>query len=333
MHLKSIYSLLAFFLISNCTFAQNQGKSIAGQILNTVEYNTQSEINIEESKLLEKISDSRSSTITLPFIDQELTFSKSEFSIFGGEGDPEGQIRTFRVTCKEDPLLQGRIVTGALGISITYLYNGKLVKIYSDDSTGARKYFQQVGPKKETQFSCGNHDDPHHEHYTPTVSNILDKDSKELLRSVGASRRLYRVAVACTGEFYQGNGGNANSARMAATTLLTDISMFFEREANIELRFSSGSPRLFTDPGSDPFPGTGAQESQREIPKLFNNNSYDVGHTFHTLPSGGSGTAGVGVVCLNTDRKAAGWSGFSTCLLYTSPSPRDATLSRMPSSA
>ena len=25
--------------------------------------------------------------------------------------------------------------------------------------------------------------------------------------------------------------------------------------------------------------------------------------------------------------------GFNTCLLYTSPSPRDATLSRMPSSA
>ena len=27
------------------------------------------------------------------------------------------------------------------------------------------------------------------------------------------------------------------------------------------------------------------------------------------------------------------WIGFFTCLLYTSPSPRDATLSRMPSSA
>ena len=27
------------------------------------------------------------------------------------------------------------------------------------------------------------------------------------------------------------------------------------------------------------------------------------------------------------------WKGFESCLLYTSPSPRDATLSRMPSSA
>ena len=27
------------------------------------------------------------------------------------------------------------------------------------------------------------------------------------------------------------------------------------------------------------------------------------------------------------------WSGVFACLLYTSPSPRDATLSRMPSSA
>ena len=29
----------------------------------------------------------------------------------------------------------------------------------------------------------------------------------------------------------------------------------------------------------------------------------------------------------------ANWTSFNSCLLYTSPSPRDATLSRMPSSA
>ena len=34
----------------------------------------------------------------------------------------------------------------------------------------------------------------------------------------------------------------------------------------------------------------------------------------------------------NDSLAPAEWS-FSTCLLYTSPSPRDATLSRMPSSA
>ena len=38
-------------------------------------------------------------------------------------------------------------------------------------------------------------------------------------------------------------------------------------------------------------------------------------------------------VCLDYELKLARYVGANTCLLYTSPSPRDATLSRMPSSA
>ena len=41
-----------------------------------------------------------------------------------------------------------------------------------------------------------------------------------------------------------------------------------------------------------------------------------------------SGIEGVDFICANTDAQA-----LKGCLLYTSPSPRDATLSRMPSSA
>ena len=37
--------------------------------------------------------------------------------------------------------------------------------------------------------------------------------------------------------------------------------------------------------------------------------------------------------CLAAHTLMAKKAGFSSCLLYTSPSPRDATLSRMPSSA
>ena len=45
--------------------------------------------------------------------------------------------------------------------------------------------------------------------------------------------------------------------------------------------------------------------------------------------------AGAGLICLPEAATflAASREALQTCLLYTSPSPRDATLSRMPSSA
>ena len=49
----------------------------------------------------------------------------------------------------------------------------------------------------------------------------------------------------------------------------------------------------------------------------------------------GPGNAGARVnsLLVNPDNEDIVYAGYSTCLLYTSPSPRDATLSRMPSSA
>ena len=50
--------------------------------------------------------------------------------------------------------------------------------------------------------------------------------------------------------------------------------------------------------------------------------------------AGGLGLSGMPLRAQTRGGKlTAGLSGANTCLLYTSPSPRDATLSRMPSSA
>ena len=47
----------------------------------------------------------------------------------------------------------------------------------------------------------------------------------------------------------------------------------------------------------------------------------------------GAGQYGAGAGQYGTGQYGAGQYGTGACLLYTSPSPRDATLSRMPSSA
>ena len=59
--------------------------------------------------------------------------------------------------------------------------------------------------------------------------------------------------------------------------------------------------------------------------------------TFHTMVIVGLGTAwildGIEVQIVAANGFAKPLHMSTTCLLYTSPSPRDATLSRMPSSA
>ena len=52
--------------------------------------------------------------------------------------------------------------------------------------------------------------------------------------------------------------------------------------------------------------------------------SKDIG-VIHFIGIGGIGMSGIAEILCNL--------GYKICLLYTSPSPRDATLSRMPSSA
>ena len=52
-----------------------------------------------------------------------------------------------------------------------------------------------------------------------------------------------------------------------------------------------------------------------------------------STPTIGKRLAGINMENTEENRQAYRGMLFTTCLLYTSPSPRDATLSRMPSSA
>ena len=64
---------------------------------------------------------------------------------------------------------------------------------------------------------------------------------------------------------------------------------------------------------------------QEVLQKLID--AWPDGITNHDFPAGTSLTQRI------ADLKSKDGKNIETCLLYTSPSPRDATLSRMPSSA
>ena len=74
------------------------------------------------------------------------------------------------------------------------------------------------------------------------------------------------------------------------------------------------------DPATDPIDPNGnkTQIASNVINTNYPTGAYDIGQLLHGTTSGGSGVAGLGVVCSNTPvtgggfRRASGWSGGST---------------------
>ena len=87
-------------------------------------------------------------------------------------------------------------------------------------------------------------------------------------------------------------------------------------------------------------PGTDYDFYVQEVCAANDVSSWSGPYTFTTNALTVAGSCGIFQIAL-LDSYGDGWNGgyldievnYSICLLYTSPSPRDATLSRMPSSA
>lgn len=308
---KLLLSSLVLILFSTSNFAQS-----TNDVDIIVDNDNYYELDLNESSIMGQLQ-TKSSTITLPMGRVMKQFSIEEFSIYGDRINPwKDVIKTYRIQSVDDPTLKGRVVTGPLGINISYLGSSELQCVFPQEIDGKRKYFFQnggVGPDgKAAPYTCGGHDHAHdHGFDIPELPKIKENINKRF----GGTKRILRVAVVTTGEYYQANGNSSASVASAAITLLSDISAILERELNIVLEMASGAPDVrYTDPSTDAFnPGAGGLPAQanREVRNLFNDNRYDIGHVFHNLPSGGAGVASLGVVCRD-DLKGSGWSGFQT---------------------
>ena len=93
---------------------------------------------------------------------------------------------------------------------------------------------------------------------------------------------------------------------------------------------SIGSGTVLATPGS-PNVASGVATPTLSIDDVTVNESD--GTADFTVTLSGSATAAVTVDYATADGTATAGADYTACLLYTSPSPRDATLSRMPSSA
>ena len=171
--------LLLFFSSLTSQSTSAQPTNMVDQLLALKEYNSKSDIAFNEQSFLNNILDNRSPSVRLPFLSEELTFTKNEYSIYGDKPSPYDEIKTYKIVCHEDPLLQGRIVTGPLGVNITYLYNGKMIKIYPLEKDGNRVYVQELGVSDPVGFACEAHGKVHAG--SGLTTDIFNEETKNCL--------------------------------------------------------------------------------------------------------------------------------------------------------
>ena len=141
--------------------------------------------------------------------------------------------------------------------------------------------------------------------YTDDLSSPLADMPIGVLGSSGSDLRVYRVAVATTGEYTQFHGGTVAQGLAAVTTAINRITGIFEQEFCIRLQLvANNNLIIYTDASTDPYTGndnsTMLDQNQTNLDNVIGSLNYDIGHVFTTA---GGGVTFPGIACMS------GWKG------------------------
>ncbi len=125
--------------------------------------------------------------------------------------------------------------------------------------------------------------------------------------------RIYRLALACTGEYATFHGGTIVSALAAMNTTMTRVNGVTETDLAVHMNLVANNDQLVylnasTDPYTNNNGGTMLGENQTTCDNVIGSSNYDIGHVFST---GGGGVAYLGCIC-NNSIKAGGVTGQSS---------------------
>lgn len=134
------------------------------------------------------------------------------------------------------------------------------------------------------------------------------------LKQYGGTRKRFRLALSCTGEYAAAVGGaipTTVSVLSAMVTSMNRVNGIYERELGVTMVLIANNDLLvYLNSTSDPFTANnnGGQllgQNQMNTSSVIGSANYDIGHIFST---GGGGIAFLGCVCRN-NQKARGVTG------------------------
>lgn len=218
-------------------------------------------------------------------------------------------IRTYKVRSVDHPERTGRLDVGPSGFHGMFDDGTDLVFVDPVGTDGAYQVFHKSeyrnpAMRASTSFSCALHD-----HGDSPVTHRARQTSARVF-SFGTQRRVYRVAVAATGEYTTFHGGTRSQGQAAIVTAMNRVNELYERDLGISLELvANNSAVVYTNPETDPYTDDDTEALINEVGPDLNNRigstNFDVGHVFST---GGGGLAGLGVAC--SPFKAEGVSGI-----------------------
>ena len=127
----------------------------------------------------------------------------------------------------------------------------------------------------------------------------------------GTQRRLYRLAMACTGEYATTKGGTVAGAMAGITSSVNRVSGVYSTELSIAFQLIANNTAIvYTNASTDPYTNISnaatLNTNQTTVDNIIGSANYDIGHVFNT---DGGGIAGLGVVC-RAGNKARGTTGL-----------------------
>ncbi len=216
-------------------------------------------------------------------------------------------IHTFSVEVTDESQMSGRLTISPTGLIATIFTPDGLVEIEPIDLSDRSKHRSKSGPLVNSVFLCG---------FDESMGKQVRNNQKATF-SNGATTRTYDLAIVTTGEFGTTHGGVAGATAVvtAQVNALEDI-----YEKDLAIKFNLLTPRIFTDPNTDPFNGTDRvlMAAEAVAANWPDPNSYDWGHVLHSSGGGAGWGGGVAAFGLCDDSlwgasatgrtKAGAWS-------------------------
>ncbi len=268
------------------------------------------EYTIDVSSLKSLLSNAKNGVSTIVLKDengQDISFETSYVQLLDKSNEDLYGIQSYRLKSSDkNEIGNGRLCITPQGLSATIVKDGKTLFIESTPNGRAKVYTYTKDSNYEHKH-CDTEDAP---------DDRLVQSNPSVNR-IGENLRIFKIAVACTGEFSNKRSNNLATINADIASYLSALNAIYEVELSVNFILAVNNNNIiFFDPVTDGLdPANRIATAQTVIGNTMPSTSYDLGHVLHeiTVSGGGytySGIAGLGVVCsASGNAKASGWTG------------------------